>query len=328
MKNLNFWKSSDEPGENALASAGIIKVIVFLILIGVVVYSEYMFIGIISVILPDGVNKVGALIGAVATGASVLTLIAAKLLWITPGGQMVWSWIFTGCEVAILILNDMLAYALHYGAASGFLAGWQQITPASPVFALIGWILILLFDRAQRERHQDMELESKKARAERRYKEAAHKAEMELRGNHLNQVTGRLQEVLASDAIQQQIMKHAEQMVARVLTDVSGITSVNYTPSQQQQFPPAQQLPASFAQQSSTPAQSPEKDLHDWLYTYLGSNDAGRTPFLTWLEEHNRGIPINPATMALARRMYPLPLDVQQNGHKVDDTAFPNSQQK
>ncbi len=296
MANLNFWKASDEPGENAKAAAGIIKVIVFLILIGVVVYSEYMFIGIISVILPDGVNKIGALIGAVATGASVLTLVAAKLLWITPGGQMVWSWIFTGCEVFILILNDMLAYALHYGAATGILAGWQQITPASPVFALIGWILILLLDRAQRERHRDMELEAKKAAAERKYKEAAHRAEMELRGNHLNQVTGRLQEVLSSDAIQMQIMRHAEQMVARVLTDVSGITAINYTPTQQAQIPEKSLAQQSYVKLQDDPVTSalntssvdPEKfaDLIEMAQQYGSLTREEADPLLRALSEN------------------------------------------
>lgn len=266
MANLKFWQSNnDERGETSLAAAGFIKFIVFIIIIGVVIYSEFMFISIIQVALPGGLGKSLALVGAVATGASVLTLVAAKLLWITPGGQLLWAWIFTGIEIAVMLMNDILAFALHQGPVTDQLAWWLQVTPASPVIALVGWILVLMLDTAQRERHRDQELEAKKNKAERRYKEAAHKAEMDLRADHLNQVTGKLQDVMQSTAIQQQIQGHAEKMVARILTDVSGINAITSSSPTPLQAP--KQMSA--AQEASTDVPS-EKEGFSLLQAFGG----------------------------------------------------------
>lgn len=253
-------RKARELSENEQAAVGFIKFFAFLIVVGVVIYSEYMFLGIIGGILPDGISKVAAVIGAVATGASVLCLIGAKLFWVTPGAQIIFSWLFMGIEVAIMFMNDTLAYALHNGHVTGVFASWLQITPASPVFALVGWVIILLLDRSQRERHRDMEMEAKIAKSERKYIEAAHAAEMELRNKHLDQVTSRLQDVMASDAIQQQIMAHAERMVARVLTDVSGISAnvpMNGTTPRIVSSQPMQL--AQTAQTSETPVQADEQ---------------------------------------------------------------------
>lgn len=254
----NFLKNKPTSRSQNMSAAEIwMKVGAFIIVLAVVVYSEYLFIGIIIDILPTGINMIGAITGAVATGASVLALIGAKLVWIRPGSQYIWSWVFMGMEVVILGLNDMLAFALHAGHVTGFLAGWESITAAGPLAAMVGWIFIIFLDLAQVERQKDLELESKRLDAERKYTEAAHTAEMGLRHDHLNQVTARLQDVMNSDAIQMQIAEHAQRMVAKVLTDVSGI-SAGITNAVQ---PPTQQPPKqiSMAQEASTDVPQQEK---------------------------------------------------------------------
>lgn len=250
---MAFWnKRTTKRSVNMTTAEKWIKLGAFFIVVAVVVYSEYLFIGIIIDILPTGVGMIGAIMGAVATGASVLALIGAKLVWIRPGSQYFLSWAFMAVEVIILALNDMLAFALHNGNVPAWLALWESITAAGPLAAMVGWIFIIFLDTAQVERQKDLELESDRKDAEREYVVAAHTAEMELRHNHLEQVTARLQDVMASDAIQIQIAEHAQRMVAKVLTDVSGI-SAGITSIPQAQLPAPKQMV--MAQEASTPVQ-------------------------------------------------------------------------
>lgn len=243
-----------ELSENQKAATGFIKFFVILVVLGVIGYSEFMFLGIVSVLFPTGVAAVGAIIGAVATGCSVALLYAGKGHWFTPGAQLLAAWIFTGVEVVTLIMNDILAYALHSGHVDGYLGLWQAITPASPVFALIGWIVITYLDIATRERHRDLEMEARKSAKDREYKELAFNAEMEVKTEHLSQVTEYLKDVMASATVQAQVQMHAQRMVAGILTDVSGIQAALSSPAKEVTGTLASgQNPISLAQTASTP---------------------------------------------------------------------------
>jgi hypothetical protein len=160
----------------------------------------------------------------------VIALYAGKSKWFHPGPQLIAAWIFTGVEVAVLILNDILAFSLHNGTVDGYLALWYAITPAGPVIALVGWGIILYLDPARAEKHLDMQIERKKADMERNYELAAFHAQMQIRTSHLNQVTAQLDNVMSSPAVQRQIAEHANRMVAQVLTDMSGIHAMSHMP--------------------------------------------------------------------------------------------------
>jgi hypothetical protein len=241
-----------ELSENQKAATTFIKFFVVLVVLGVIGYSEFMFLNIVSVLFPTGIAAIGAIIGAVATGCSVALLYAGKSHWFTPGAQLLAAWIFTGVEVCTLIMNDVLAYAIHDGNVDSWLAIWQTITPASPVFALIGWIVVTNLDTSTQERHSEMEMEARKSAKDREYREMAHAAEMDVKTEHLNQVTEYLKDVMASAPVQAQIQAHAARMVAGILTDVSGIqANLSAAPTTITPLPSAQQLPAQLAQTSS-----------------------------------------------------------------------------
>ena len=295
----------EDLSENQLAGITAIKLLGIGIIIAVVVYSEFLFLGIINVILPEGVVRFGAVAGAVATGISVVVLVGAKILWVTPGGQMLWSWTFMILEVAILALNDMLAYALHQGPVSGVLASWQAIMPAGPLMAMLGWIFMLFLDSSQVERHKDMELEAKRAKSERRYKEVSHRAEMHLKHAHLNQVTSRLQDVINSPEIQARIVAHAERMVDQVLTDVSGIASGS-TMTSTSALPPARPTIVSAAQEAET-APPPFADEEE-PSRMTQAIDYVKSLFPSRSAETTAGTPVQPAVspddMAQLLQMY------------------------
>ena len=208
---------------NQEAIAGLAKVLVAVIIAVVVGYSEVMYLQIMSRAFPDGILKIVAMIGAVGTGLSVLTLLIAKAYWFRPGGQMVAAWLFTGVEVMILLLNVLLSFALDGGKVDGYLAVWYTLTPSSPLFALVGWTLILHLDRGQQERHADMELEVEMQRAERQHKIATHEAKMQLRESFLKSHTTYLQQEVNSPEIQRQLAIGASAMAAQELSALTGM---------------------------------------------------------------------------------------------------------
>ncbi len=75
-----------------------------------------------------------------------------------------------------------------------------------------------------------------------------------------------------------------------------------------QQQPPALPAPTQHNQQSvmSSDTRSTQQDLQDWRSTWMRSTDQqSGVPFLSWLEEMGTDY-VKDATMALARRLYPV----------------------
>src|SRR5207249_5510444 len=97
---------------NQQALARLAQVLVGLIIVAIVGYSEVMFLQIMAKAFPDGFFKIVAMMGGVATGLSVLTLLISKAYWFRPGGQTVAAWLFTAVEVLVLMLNVLLSFAL------------------------------------------------------------------------------------------------------------------------------------------------------------------------------------------------------------------------
>jgi hypothetical protein len=99
---------------------------------------------------------------------------------------------------------------------------------------------------------------------------------------------------------------------------------------------PKQQPPAQSDQPAQPPSSMPvqinavQQDLHDWLYTYMGSTDQQKgVPFLSWLEDLGADH-VKDATMALARRLYPVKPSqaspLQQPQMKADQAGTTNGQ--
>src|SRR5690348_5755444 len=118
----NLTENVGKLTRNQGALVGLLKLIGFLIIVGVVGYSDIQFVVMMGRMMPDGIVKVFSVIGACATGASVLVLIGAELFWFTRGKQMVTAWIFTGIELTISILNLLTSFALASGHIDSFFA--------------------------------------------------------------------------------------------------------------------------------------------------------------------------------------------------------------
>ena len=210
---------------NQEAVAAFARVLVALIIVGVVGYAEVMFLQVMSRVFPDGILKIVSMLGAVATGASVLVLLVAKSYWFRPGKQLVFAWVFTGGELVVLVLNVIISFALDGGGklTDSYLSVWQFFMPASPILALLGWILILHLDQAQQDRHAELEIEVEQRQAEREHERAVHQARMELKSAFLKSHMTYLQEEANSPELQRQIQIGASMLAAKELSELTGL---------------------------------------------------------------------------------------------------------
>jgi hypothetical protein len=219
-----FLAKSSKLSLNQQAIMGLAKLLAILVIVGVVGYSEVMFIQVISRAFPDGVFKIIAMIGGVSTGLSVLTLLLAKAYWFRPGGQEIAAWAFTGVEVLILMLNVLLSFALASGPlkTSDPFYTWYTLCPSSPLFALVGWTILIMLDSSQRERHDYMEMEDEVRSAELQHEKSVHAARMKLRTTILETHVTYMEEFTDSPEMQESIKKAARVMATEELSSFIG----------------------------------------------------------------------------------------------------------
>lgn len=217
-----------------------VKVFVAIIIIAAVGYSDLMFLGIVQGMFPEGLLRLGAIVGAVTTALSILALLAGKVGWFTPGGQTITAWIFTGVEVIVLIMNDILAFALHNGGATmdPNLHIWYQFCPSSPVISVIGWVIVICLDESLKERHAYAEMQAKINEEQRKLALEVASSQIEVRRHHLKYVKAFMKQELSSEAVQEEMQFHAQLAVGAALRDATGIEP-SYRAQQQRKRGPS-----------------------------------------------------------------------------------------
>lgn len=240
---------------NKMATEGLVKGIAIFIVIAVAAFAEVSFLGMVSAMFPDNVVfKFAAIVGAIATGLSVVTLLFAKLKWIRAGHQHWLSWVFFGFEITIMVLNLILSFALaqpHMTAAhlDPWLYAYYEIMPATPIIAMIGWTLIFMTDRAKEKFDNERDLQEELEDAEMEHKREQHSILMNVRRsiNHI-QAEQMMREV---EQRQPQIQRITQEVVAREIESLLGIyvlRNPNENVVEGSVQPSALPAPASFAQ--------------------------------------------------------------------------------
>jgi hypothetical protein len=236
-------KISFEEGE--ASGAGIIKVCVIFLVIAALIYSEIMFLSIISIAFPSGLIGGLAVVGALVTGGSFIALYFGKTHWFVDKTPQFYAAVaFTAVEILVMASNDVVAYMLVRHEPLGYLAVWENITPASPLIAIVGWIIITYLDPGNKIKQMRMKAEQQEKSLNIQYEMIEVKTRHELRLNHLQQTVTRLDDAMAAPSVQAQIDTFANRMVAKVLTQATGINAFSPPPSDKK----AINAPASFAQ--------------------------------------------------------------------------------
>jgi hypothetical protein len=130
----------------------------YLMYAGAVIYGDIMFLQIVSRAFPSsGFLQSFAYAGAVVTAGTALALPLALHYWFAPGNQYIWGVIYWVFDAVVLGLNSILAYQIAIGHTDPIFEAWRNISPATPLFAVIGIGVAFLLDPTHAKRHAEME---------------------------------------------------------------------------------------------------------------------------------------------------------------------------
>lgn len=205
---------------NARAVGSSAQFIAYLIIALVVLYSDVMFVSLMWSAFPGGFLTVAAIGGAFATGISVIALVIGKSHWFRPGGQLVWAWCFTALEIAVSILNVVVSVLKANGGSLGYLNAYLLVAPATPIVALVGWIVILYLDKDRQQLHEEMEMADDLAGAEREHKRQVHEARMELKRTALEQQKEYLKMHLSSADVQRVLSEGSYEITRGIVSEI------------------------------------------------------------------------------------------------------------
>ncbi len=143
---------------------GLKKMVVFgfaLAYVGAVAYGDIMFLQVVSRAFPgNGILQALSYFGAIVTGVSACLLPLALYAWFTPGAQLIWGFIYWLLDIAVLILNSILAYELATTTVDDTMRVWQTMAPATPMLAVIGIGIAFMLDTSHQVRHAHAEMEA------------------------------------------------------------------------------------------------------------------------------------------------------------------------
>ncbi|HJT56423.1 MAG TPA: hypothetical protein VJ761_08010 [Ktedonobacteraceae bacterium] len=190
---------------------------------GTVIYVQLM-----SNVFPTGPLAIACYLGAAANFLLMIVLLVGKFAWFRPGWHELTSWLVTGVEMLIAVLNLLLSFQIGNGqSVTGLMAAWLTLAPMSPVFSMVGATLLIMTSVEMRKRHRDLELQEQKEQAERELELAFHEAEIAVKYKYLTIIQGKLEQELNAPQRHKEIAAHAALMVSQVLSDLSGMQTLS-----------------------------------------------------------------------------------------------------
>lgn len=202
------------------AARGFAKVLAVIIILSVAAFGDIMYIvEMQQVFTNDPSLLLFCYLGAFTSFMAIGYLLLGKSVVFAPGSQMLAAWIVFTAELLIIALNIMLVFSKTH---TGFMGAWAFISPATPVFHMLGVAMIYFLDPEMKERHRDMEMTSKLRDLERKHHFALAEARMAVKEKHLQFTVKELEQAVNSDASLQRISQHASSMNDGLLTEMSG----------------------------------------------------------------------------------------------------------
>jgi len=162
------------------------------VVLAVSLLSCVTYIALMSKAFPDGLFRVACYFGAMANFLLMLVLLVGKFVWIRPGtSQSKIAWLVTFLEIAIASLNLMLAYALTNGNAAslqGPLSLWFTMAPMSPVFSMVGAILLIMSSSDMQRRHVELKAQDEIHASAQEIKLQEHRANISIQSTYINYI--------------------------------------------------------------------------------------------------------------------------------------------
>ncbi len=211
-----------EESANRSAARNFAKILAVIIVLLVAAFGDVMYIAEMQrVFTSDQSLMLFCYLGAFTSFMAIGYLLLGKSVVFAPGAQMLAAWIVFAAELIIIALNIMLVFAKH---PTGFMAMWAFISPATPVFHMLGVAMIYFLDPEMKEKHRDLELQSKMKKLEREHKFALAEARMTVKQKQLDYTVRELDGAINSDESQRRISQHAHSINDDMLTEMSGRT--------------------------------------------------------------------------------------------------------
>lgn len=204
------------------------KIVIFLtvgVVLAVSLLSCATYIGLMGNVFPDGLLRWLCYAGALANLLLMVVLLFGKFNWFSPGLHEYASWAVTGVEVAICALNLITAYQLGHGGVTGVLTYWLAIAPASPVFSMVGAIILIMTSSDMERKHKEMLVKQKMSDAEQALELQQRMAQIKIKSTYVDYVSEGMSKHLRSEAILKVIADHSEQLVLEALSSVSGLST-------------------------------------------------------------------------------------------------------
>lgn len=209
-----------EESANRSAAKSFAKILAVVIVLSVAAFGDIMYIvQMQKVFVHDPSLLLFCYLGAFTSFAAVGYLLLGKSVVFAPGAQILTAWIVFATELIIIALNIILVFDQTH---TGFLAAWAFLSPATPVFHMVGVALIYFLDPELKEKHRDMELKSRIRQLERNHEYAMIEARMRVKEKHLAYTVRELEGAVNSNESQQRIAEHAHSMNDSLLTEMSG----------------------------------------------------------------------------------------------------------
>jgi hypothetical protein len=212
-----------EESANRSAARGFAKILAVIIVLSVAAFGDIMYImEMQKVFTSDPSLLTFCYLGAFTSFMAIGYLLLGKSVVFAPGAQMLAAWIVFAAELLIIALNIILVFDQTH---TGFLAMWAFLSPATPVFHMVGVAMIYFLDPELKEKHRDMELQSKLKQADREQRYAEAMARLAVRRKHLDYTVRELEGAVNSPESQNRISQHAHSMNNDLLTELSGRTT-------------------------------------------------------------------------------------------------------
>ncbi len=214
-------------GSNTKAVRGLMIALAAMVVLAVSAYGTVIYVQLMGKVFPDGPLLIACYMGAAANVLLMVVLLVGKFVWFRPGAHEVASWIVTGVELLVSILNMMLAFELATGQKlASLMQAWYYLAPVSPIFSMVGAIILIMTSTELRTKHREMELQENKDQANRKFELAMHEAEMDTKFQYLGYIKTKLQQELNAPERHVEMQDHAAMLVSDVLSGISGIQSV------------------------------------------------------------------------------------------------------
>lgn len=246
-------------GDENVKAFGSSFIFISLSMIGVIAFFlDIIFVTMIWNALPGGFLRIFAAGGAILVSPVVILILLAKLYYFRKGGQLIFSYIAFGVDIAFAALNTYCAFQIAWGNTSDvFVVTWRDLSPITPcvILALLA-VLILLDPNAKRhnqereyaEKERDLELHAQYEDKERQFalrqldlelQAAQQEAAIEVKTQALEEYKTFLkEEILSADALAE-LREGARRLRIETIHAVTGLARpITQLPSP---VPPAQQ---------------------------------------------------------------------------------------